>query len=146
MPSTTRVSTLPSRWPARPASDPLKPPRSWARGIGSSPPIRIRASSAPSYQLAVSEKGVDTALFLAAQQVVDGTFEGGEKSLGLAEDGVGLGHPHESVPQEVLDTVAAYEQAIIDGTITVPADEEELAAFEPVALEAIGAPVATPTA
>ena len=62
--------------------------------------------------------------------------------LGLAEDGVGLGHPHESVPQEVLDTVAAYEQAIIDGTITVPADEEELAAFEPVALDA----VATPTA
>ena len=27
------------------------------------------------HQLAVSEKGVDTALFLAAQQVVDGTFE-----------------------------------------------------------------------
>jgi basic membrane protein A and related proteins len=94
------------------------------------------------YQLAVSEKGVDTALFLAAQQVVDGTFEGGEKSLGLAEEGVGLGHPHESVPQEVLDTVAAYQQAIIDGAITVPADEEELAAFEPVPLDA----VATPTA
>jgi basic membrane protein A len=94
------------------------------------------------FQLAVAEKGVDTALFLAAQQVVDGTFEGGEKSLGLAEDGVGLGHPHESVPQEVLDTVAAYEQAIIDGTITVPADEEQLAAFEPVAPEAIATPVA----
>jgi basic membrane protein A and related proteins len=94
------------------------------------------------YQLGVSEKGVDTALFLAAQQVVDGTFEGGEKSLGLAEEGVGLGHPHESVPQDVLDTIAAYEQAIIDGTFTVPADEEELAAFEPVPLDA----VATPTA
>jgi basic membrane protein A len=94
------------------------------------------------HQLAVAEKGVDTALFLAAQQVVDGTFEGGEKSLGLAEEGVGLGHPHESVPQEVLDTVAAYQQAIIDGAITVPADEEELAAFEPVPLDA----VATPTA
>jgi basic membrane protein A and related proteins len=94
------------------------------------------------YQLGVSEKGVDTALFLAAQQVVEGAFEAGEQSLGLAEEGVGLGHPHESVPQEVLDTIAAYEQAIIDGTITVPADEEELAAFEPVVLDA----VATPTA
>ena len=94
------------------------------------------------FQLAVAEKGVDTALFLAAQQVVDGTFEGGEKSLGLAEDGVGLGHPHESVPQDVLDTVAAYEQAIIDGTIKVPADEEQLAAFEPVAPDAIATPVA----
>jgi len=97
-------------------------------------------------QLAVSEKGVDTALFLAAQQVVDGTFEGGEKSLGLAEDGVGLGHPNEAVPQEVLDIVAAYEQAIIDGTIKVPADEDELAAFEPVALDAAATPVATPSA
>ncbi len=98
------------------------------------------------HQLAVSEKGVDTALFLAAQQVVDGTFEGGEQSLGLVEDGVGLGNPHESVPQDVLDVVAAYEQAIIDGTISVPADEEELAAFEPVAPEAIGAAVASPVA
>jgi len=98
------------------------------------------------FQLGVSEKGVDTALFLAAQQIVDGSFEGGERSLGLAEDGVGLGHPHESVPQDVLDTVAAYEQAIIDGTITVPADEDELAAFEPVPLDAIATPVATPSA
>jgi basic membrane protein A len=100
------------------------------------------------HQLAVSEKGVDTALFLAAQQVVDGTFEGGSQSLGLAEDGVGLGSPHAAVPEEVLDEVAAYEQAIIDGTIVVPADEEELAAFEPVALEgaATSAGEATPAA
>jgi basic membrane protein A and related proteins len=95
------------------------------------------------YQLGVSEKSVDTALFLAAQQVVDGTFEGGENSLGLAEDGVGLGNPNEAVPQDVLDTVAAYEQAIIDGTITVPADEDELRTFEPVAIDDLGAPVAT---
>lgn len=94
------------------------------------------------HQLAVSEKGVDTAVFLAAQQVVDGTFEGGAVSLGLAEDGVGLGNPHASVPQEVLDVAAAYEQAIIDGVITVPADEDELAAFTPVAIESLATPVA----
>jgi basic membrane protein A len=94
------------------------------------------------HQLAVSEKGVDTALFLAAQQVVEGAFEGGETSLGLAEGGVGLGSPHEIIPQDVLDTAAAYEQAIIDGTLVVPATEEELAAFEPVPLEALATPVA----
>jgi basic membrane protein A and related proteins len=94
------------------------------------------------HQLAVSEKGVDTAVFLAAQQVVDGTFEGGTQSLGLAEEGVGLGNPNAVVPQEVLDVVATYEQAIIDGTLVVPADEEELAAFEPVAPDAIATPVA----
>ena len=94
------------------------------------------------YQLAVSEKGVDTAVFLAAQQVVDGTFKGGQRSLGLKENGVGLGHPAKAVPQEVLDAVAEYEQAIIDGTIKVPADEEELAAFKPIPLEAVATPVA----
>ena len=96
------------------------------------------------HQLGVSEKGVDTALYLAAQQVVEGTFAGGEQSLGLAEGGVGLGSPHESVPQEVLDTIAQYEQAIIDGAIVVPADEEQLAAFEPVAPDALGSAAATP--
>src|SRR5919107_558349 len=94
------------------------------------------------HQLGVAEKGVDTALFLAAQEVVEGTFAGGSKTLGLAEDGVGLGHPNAAVTQEALDTVAAYEQAIIDGAIVVPADEEELAAFAPVPLDA----AATPTA
>jgi basic membrane protein A len=94
------------------------------------------------HQLAVSEKGVDTAVFLAAQQVVDGTFAGGQVSLGLKEEGVGLGNPHEAISQEVLDVVALYEQAIIDGAITVPADEEELAAFAPVAPEALATPVA----
>jgi basic membrane protein A len=94
------------------------------------------------FQLAVSEKGVDTAVFLAAQQVVDGDFQGGAVSLGLKEEGVGLGSPNAVVPQEVLDVAAAYEQAIIDGTIKVPADEDELASFQPVPLEAVATPVA----
>jgi basic membrane protein A and related proteins len=94
------------------------------------------------HQLAVAEKGVDVAMYLAAQQVVEGTFEGGATSLGLQEDGVGFGSPHESIPQEVLDIVAAYEQAIIDGALTVPADEDELAAFKPVPLDALATPAA----
>src|SRR3954447_10446708 len=98
------------------------------------------------HQLAVSEKGVDTAVFLAAQQVVDGSFKGGPVSLGLKEDGVGLGHANEVIPQEVLDVAAAYEKAIIDGTVKVPADEDELAAFAPVAPDAIGAAAAAPAA
>ncbi len=98
-------------------------------------------------QLAVAEKGVDTAVFLAIQQLVDGTFAGGDLVIGIAEGGVGLGNILESVPQEVLDTIALYEQAIIDGAITVPADEEQLAAFEPVAPDALGgAGAATPAA
>jgi len=68
----------------------------------------------------------------------------------LKEDGVGLGHANAAIPQEVLDVAAAYEKAIIDGTVKVPADEDELVAFTPVAPDAVGAaataPAATPTA
>lgn len=96
----------------------------------------------PGFQLAVAEKGVDTAVYLAIQQVVEGTFEGGDLVIGLTEGGVGLGSISEEVPQDVLDTLAAYEQAIIDGAITVPADEEQLASFVPVAPEAVATPVA----
>jgi hypothetical protein len=46
------------------------------------------------------------------------------------------------VPQSALDTVAVYEQAIIDGKIAVPADEEALASFKPVPLDSIATPVA----
>jgi basic membrane protein A len=94
------------------------------------------------YQLVVAEKGVDTAMYVGAQQVVEGTFQGGVTSLGLAEGGVGLGSPNEAIPQDVLDVAAAYEQAIIDGTLVVPADEEELAAFTPVPPESIATPTA----
>jgi basic membrane protein A len=94
------------------------------------------------HQLAVSKKGVDTAVFLVAKQVVDGSFKGGQTSLGLKEDGVGLGNPAKVIPQDVLDTVAAYQKAIIDGKIVVPADEDQLAAFKPVPVEAVATPVA----
>jgi basic membrane protein A len=98
------------------------------------------------HQLLVSEKGVDTALFLAAQQVVEGTFQGGQESLGLKEGGVGLGNPNPVIPQDVLDLAAAYEQAIIDGKITVPADEDALAAFTPVPPDTLGSLAASPVA
>jgi basic membrane protein A len=94
------------------------------------------------HQLLVAEKGVDAAMYFGAQQVVEGTFQGGVTSLGLAEGGVGLGSPNEAIPQDVLDVAAAYEQAIIDGTLVVPADEDELAAFTPVPLESIATPTA----
>src|SRR5205823_3544574 len=55
------------------------------------------------YQLAVAEKGVDTAVFLGAQGVVKGTFKGGVESLGLKEGGVGLGHPAGVVANNGID-------------------------------------------
>jgi basic membrane protein A and related proteins len=65
-------------------------------------------------------KRVDVAVFNTIKSVVDGTFQGGQVVVfGLAEDGVGLGKVHSSVPQSVLDEVEAQKQKIIDGSLTV---------------------------
>ena len=104
------------------------------------------------YQLAVATKGVDTAVYTVAKQVVDDEFQGGTQSLGLKEDGVGLATPNNHVAPAVLAVANQYKQAIINGRVTVPSTEEELATFQPVAPDALGSPVAgspvaaTPTA
>jgi len=97
-------------------------------------------------QLAVSAKGVDTAVYAVSEQVVNDTFAGGELSLGLAEGGVDLLNPGGFVPDDVMAVVERYKQAIVSGAITVPADEEELAAYTPTAPDALPAGSATPAA
>jgi basic membrane protein A and related proteins len=68
-------------------------------------------------------KRVDTAVFDSAQQVTDGTFQGGEDFVfNLANDGVALGKTSPEVPQELLDEVDGLKQQIIDGEITPPAE------------------------
>jgi len=95
-------------------------------------------------QLCAILKGVDTAVFAASEQVVDDTFEGGILDLRLENDGVGLATPGDQVPEDVLAVVEQYRQAIIDGTLTVPTNREELESFEAPAL---GSPAAgTPAA
>ncbi len=97
------------------------------------------------YQLAVATKGVDTAVYTVSEQVATGSFQGGIQDLGLAEDGVGLENPGGHVTDDIMALIDQYRQAIIDGTITVPADRDELAAFTPVTPEELGA-AATPEA
>ena len=100
----------------------------------------------PEYQLVVATKGVDTAVYTVSEQVVNGTFEGGILDLGLAEAGVGLESPGGYISDENLALIERYRQAIIDGTIVVPADRDQLAAFEPTAPDALPAAGATPAA
>lgn len=104
----------------------------------------------PGRQLGAARKGVDVAFFNAAQAVVDGSFAGGTiADLGITEGGIDLYAIDPSVDQSFLDTVEAYKQAIVDGSVVPPATDEELAAFVPVPLEQVGAsasPVASPAA
>ncbi|MDH4178398.1 MAG: BMP family ABC transporter substrate-binding protein, partial [Thermoleophilia bacterium] len=63
-------------------------------------------------------KGVDTAVFLPIQSILEGTWQGGGDTVfGLDQDGVGLGTVSDRVPQEDLDAVAEVEQKIADGEI-----------------------------
>lgn len=101
----------------------------------------------PGRQLAAIRKGVDVAFFDATQAVVDGSFPGGTADeLGVAEGGMDIYAFDSTVEQSILDTVAAYKQAIIDGVVVAPATDDELAAFEPVPLDGVASPVASPAA
>lgn len=75
-------------------------------------------------------KRVDTAVFETVKAVVEDTFTGGTNfEFGLAEDGVGLAPYHDfedAVSQEIKDAVEEARQAVLDGTVTVPALRTEL--------------------
>ncbi len=65
-------------------------------------------------------KGVDQAVFITIEHVVDGTFQGGGNEVfGLERDGVGLGTISDDVPSEDLDAVAEVERQISDGEIEI---------------------------
>jgi basic membrane protein A and related proteins len=75
-------------------------------------------------------KRVDTAVFETIKAVVEGTFVGAEnREFGLAEDGVGLAPFHDfedAVSQDIKDAVEEARQAVLDGSVTVPAMRTEL--------------------
>ena len=81
-------------------------------------------------------KGVDTALFLTGDRVVNGTFEGGVQSFGLAEDGVGLcQETYPDLPEDIRALIEVAREMVINGDIVVPDTLEALEAFEPPVLE-----------
>ncbi|MDU4697924.1 MULTISPECIES: BMP family lipoprotein [Paenibacillus] len=68
-------------------------------------------------------KRVDVAVKNVTQQVIDGTFKGGQvTNLTLKEDGVGLPEENPNLSQEILDKVEEFKQKIVNGEVTVPAE------------------------
>ncbi|MSO94552.1 MAG: BMP family ABC transporter substrate-binding protein [Thermoleophilia bacterium] len=64
-------------------------------------------------------KGVDSAVFLTAKAVQDGSFTGGGNAVfGLTEDGVGLGKFSPDANSDDIAATKKIEQEIADGTIT----------------------------
>lgn len=103
-----------------------------------------QAHLGPENQLCYVKKGVDEAVFKGVEHVVNGDFEGGIFNLGVADGGMDLLGIDETIDPSYATVVETYKQAIIDGTIVVPTDDETFAAFVPVVLEAGDAPEATP--
>ena len=101
------------------------------------------------FQLAAVLKKLDTGVYEACEMVLNNAFEGGPRDIGIAEDGVGLGFYHQSVSQDVQNTINAYAAAIASGQIVPPVDDDTLAAFQPVPPAEVGAsasPAASPEA
>ena len=80
---------------------------------------------APGHLLTSMVKGVDAAVFDAIHRVDDGTFTGGVRSFGLAEDGVGYvydEHNRHLIPPAVHARVEQIRADIIAGRIEVPSE------------------------
>ena len=66
-------------------------------------------------------KRVDQSVFLTAQAVKDGEFQGGTDAVfNLENEGVAIGKISSEVPQELIDQMNELKQQIIDGTIKAP--------------------------
>lgn len=92
----------------------------WAIGVD-----RDQNYLAPDNVLTSAMKRVGTAMYVVAEDLVNGKFQGGRTvSYGLAEGAVGLA-PSSSkhVPADLLNEADKLKKSIIDGEIVVPVDE-----------------------
>ena len=93
----------------------------WAIGVDSDQALTSAADLAP-YILTSMIKRVDTAVYEAVKATKDGTFEGGQRVFGLAEEGVGYSTSNPALTSDIVDQLEAYKQQIIAGTIVVPTE------------------------
>ncbi len=80
-------------------------------------------NEAPGHVLTSMVKGVDAAVLDATRRVQQGTFQGGVRSFGLAEDGVGYVYDQNNrhlIPDSVRARVEQLRAEIIAGRIKVP--------------------------
>ena len=80
-------------------------------------------------QLCVARKGINTAVYLTAEAVVDGAFTAGIQELGLAENGVSLETPGDRVEPAILSRVGSFQSRILVGEFSIPTSENELATW-----------------
>ncbi len=100
---------------------------------------------APGFQIGFVKKGVDTTVYKTIGEVQAGQFQPGTHNLGLeAENGISFEDPYGILPAEIWAVIDQYRAAIVAGTVVVPVDEEQLAAFTPGPADSL--PAASPEA
>lgn len=102
----------------------------WAIGVDMDQSLTV-----PEYAdviLSSMMKRVDTATYNESKAIVKNEFKGGTvTTLGLKEQGVGIAPTSDkNVPKDVLDEVKKYEDKVIAGEITVPANRQEAMDFK----------------
>jgi basic membrane protein A len=120
-----------------------KPGEIWVVGVDTA-----QDHLAPGYELCVGNKGVDFAVTDACRMLVEGNYETGLVNYDLASGGIDLTLYEDRTPAEVNDLARGFKKAIMDGAITPPTTDDELASFVvPERPEPIPAtPDASPTA
>ncbi len=94
--------------------------RVWGIGVD-----KDQASTGPQI-LTSALKRVDVAVFEAVKAVVDGSYKGGgATTLGLAEDGVGLGKISPDAPREIVTRVEARAKEVQAGSVDIPEQVEK---------------------
>jgi basic membrane protein A and related proteins len=89
-----------------------------------------KIDQAPDNFLTSAVKDVAGSVLRENTAAAEGTFEGGNVELGLADDGVGLCQDNiDTIPADIMAKVDAATTAITDGDIVPPATPDELAAF-----------------
>lgn len=76
-------------------------------------------------------KRVDVAVADVAKEAKDGTLKGGSvKEFGLKDKGVDIAPTQDNVSKEALAKVDEFKKQILNGTIKVPATEQEYKTYE----------------
>lgn len=81
-------------------------------------------------------KRVDVGTYTIVKSYADNDFGGGKAiELGLKEDGVGFSDGGNNVPAEIRAIADKAKELVVNGTIVVPATQDELKAFKPVEIK-----------
>jgi basic membrane protein A and related proteins len=105
-------------------------PGAWVVGVDT-----CKQQLAPDNYLTSATKDVAGAVFKQNEAAANGTFTGGEISLGLTEAAVGVCEDtFASLPAATQGLVEQAKKAVTGGQLTIPSTPDELSRFTPVAI------------